>query len=120
MPTVLVVDNNRAVADSFAVLLRGFGYEVHVAYNGAAAITAAERVEPHAVVTEVALPELDGIQLARRLRQRFGRRIRLVACTAYHDVKTRMRAYAAGFDLVFIKPVTVEEVLGAHEDVGES
>ena len=69
-PTVLVVDDEPAVADVLRLLLGEEGYEVRCAYDGAAALAEAERRPPDAVVTDVMLPGLGGADLACRLRER--------------------------------------------------
>jgi len=65
---VLVVDPSRDNADSLSLLLRLWGYEVRSAADGLLALDAALAFAPQAVLAEVALPSLDGWELARRLR----------------------------------------------------
>ncbi len=103
---VLVVDDNRDLAESLAMVLRLWGHEVHVAYDGRAALEAAQRHAPEVVFLDIGLPHLDGFEVARRLRQRPElKAARLVAITGYGREEDRRRSREAGFDLHLTKPV---------------
>ena len=113
MAHVLVAEDNPDVADALAVLLQLDGHEVHVVDDGVAALSEADRRLPDAVVLDVGLPSLDGIQVARRLRQQYGDTLRLIACTGYDDDGTRRKIMQAGFDMILTKPAPVGELLDA-------
>jgi len=81
MANVLVVDDLPDAADSFAELLSLFGHEVRVAYCAAQALSDIDQHAPDVVLADVDMPQIDGCELARRIRQRWGPRIRLVAHT---------------------------------------
>src|SRR5262245_65731412 len=66
---ILVVDDLADAADSLALLLRVFGHEVRTAYNGPAALVAAEQFHPQVVLLDIGLPAQGGYQVAKRLRQ---------------------------------------------------
>src|SRR5262249_48949272 len=66
---VLVVDDNKDMADSTAMLLRGSGHDVRVAYSGTTALDGALAYRPDAVLLDLGLPEMDGYEVARHLRQ---------------------------------------------------
>jgi CheY-like chemotaxis protein len=108
--TVLVVDDNHEVADSLALLLRLWGHEAVVAYDGAEALHLALAHRPQVLLLDIGLPEMDGFHLAQRLRERadFGTAV-LVAVTGYADQASRGR-WASAFDHYLIKPVAPEEV----------
>src|SRR5690349_6172260 len=81
---ILIVDDNQDAADSLAMLLGLDGHEVHVSYTGRAAIDAVRDFHPSTVVLDLGLPDLNGFEVARRLRsdQSLGH-IRLIALTGW-------------------------------------
>jgi PAS domain S-box-containing protein len=107
---VLVVDDNRDAADSLAMLLEGMGMEVRVAYGGAAALEALAGAAADVVFLDLAMPEMDGFEVARRIRGRNGEDITLVAVTGYGQEADRRRAQTAGFDQHLVKPVALEDL----------
>src|SRR5262249_44811120 len=66
---VLVVDDNRDLAETLAMVLRLWGHDVAVAYDGQAALAAARERPPEVVFLDIGLPFLDGFEVARRMRQ---------------------------------------------------
>lgn len=106
---VLVVDDNVDSAESLALVLRAAGHDVRVAYNGRAALEAADKLRPEVVFLDIGLPLLDGYQVARVLRRRPGmRHALLLALTGYGQEDDRRRAREAGFDHYIVKPVDPE------------
>jgi PAS domain S-box-containing protein len=101
---ILVVDDNVDAADLLAELLAGMGYETRTVYDGRAALAADAEFAPDIALLDIGLPELDGYEVARRLRAR-GRPVRLVALTGYGRDTDRAAALAAGFDAHLVKPV---------------
>jgi len=103
---VLVVDDNRDAANTMALLLRKWGHEVSLAYDGHEALTAAETHKPDLILLDIGLPGRDGYEVARLIRSQpelAGATI--VALTGYGMEKDRERSQAAGFDEHIIKPV---------------
>lgn len=98
MANILVVDDIRDVADSFGELLTLFGHDVRVAYSGAEALTHIQDRVPDVALLDVSMPVVDGLQLARQIRQRWGRSIRLIAHTAYARASVAPKLAEAGFD----------------------
>ena len=85
--TVLVVDDERQIVQLVADLLIDEGYDVRCAYDGVMALEAVDRSPPDLVLTDVKMPRLDGVALARRLRER-GCRVPVVLMSAvYADAK---------------------------------
>ena len=85
--TVLVVDDERQIVQLVADLLTDEGYDVRCAYDGVMALEAVDRSPPDLVLTDVKMPRLDGVALARRLRER-GCRVPVVLMSAvYADAK---------------------------------
>ncbi len=106
---VLVVDDNADVADSLADLLSALGHEAYAAYAGAQALETAAQVEPEIVIVDLALPDLDGEQVARRLRASH-RNARLVALTGYLRSVGESTGSRSCFDHELTKPVDVDRL----------
>ena len=67
---VLVVDDEQSISDLIATGLRFVGFEVRTAANGAQALTAAEEFRPHAMVLDVMMPDIDGFEVCKQIRNR--------------------------------------------------
>jgi CheY-like chemotaxis protein len=105
---VLVVDDNTDSAETMAEMLKLWGHEVEMAFDGPGALEAARARMPDAVLLDVGLPLMDGYETARRLRQEgLGGKL-LVAVTGYGGADDRRRAAEAGFDSHITKPVSPE------------
>lgn len=102
---VLVVDDNTDAARSLAMLLEMGGHEVRCCYDGQTGLTEAETFRPEAVLLDIGLPELDGLEVARRLRALdLSPRPLLVALTGYGQADDVRRSREAGFDHHLVKP----------------
>ncbi len=107
---ILVVEDERAIAN---VLRRGLaleGYSVEVADGGRAALDAMRDRPPELVVLDLMLPDIDGLEVARRLREA-GERIPVLMLTARDGVADRVRGLDAGADDYLVKPFAFEELL---------
>ena len=82
VPTVLIVEDNPALAHAVAEVLRSIGYGTLIAHDGEAALSEAERSRPEVALVDLELPAIDGLEVARRLREGYGKQIRLIANTA--------------------------------------
>lgn len=103
---VLVADPCPDTIKSAVWLLRAWGHDVLGAGNGPEALEVARDYQPDAILMEIGLPELDGFEVARRLRhQSTDSTVLLVAVTGYGDEQNRRRSMDAGFDCHFVKPV---------------
>jgi PAS domain S-box-containing protein len=103
---ILIVDDNKDVADSLTQLLSLQGYEAVSAYDGMDALTKFERDGFDAVLLDIGMPDIDGIETARRIRQLpKGQRSLLVAVTGWGQDKDREQTRDAGFDYHMVKPV---------------
>jgi CheY-like chemotaxis protein len=110
-PRVLVVDDNSDAADSLALALRLDGYETRVVYSGSEALRAASEFAPGAIVCDIGLPEMDGHEIARRLRANPGHAgTVLVAVTGLGSEEDKRRTQVAGFDFHLVKPVAFASV----------
>jgi CheY-like chemotaxis protein len=100
---ILVADDNRDSADSFAKLFRLTGNEVETAYDGLEAMVAAERFRPHVALLDIGMPKLDGYEVCRRIReQACGKDMVLIAHTGRGESRL---VNEAGFDGHMTKPV---------------
>ena len=105
---VLVVDDEKDVADSLVVLLQQLGAEARATYGGVAALEAIAHFRPHLVLIDVGMPGMDGYETARRIRQLpHGRQFNLAAITGWGQPADRQRALEAGFNHHFAKPVDI-------------
>ena len=101
---VLVADDVCDSADTVALLIATQGIEARAVYDGHQALELAESWSPDGAILDLGLPGLTGYDLARELRRRFDRRIRLVAYTGWAGDSARERALEAGFDEFLVKP----------------
>jgi CheY-like chemotaxis protein len=107
---VLIVDDNRDAADTLATLLRARGHRVEVAYDGATALEAAARARPDLAFLDIGLPDIDGLEVARQLRQRFAHPPPMIALTGYGQASDREASLAAGFNAHLTKPLGAGEL----------
>ncbi len=104
---VLIVDDNDDARQALQRVLELSGHQVRAARDALSGIAAAEEHRPDVALVDIALPDFDGYEVARRLRARDAdRRIRLVAITGYGQESDRRRALEAGFDVHLTKPVS--------------
>ncbi|MFG3687276.1 response regulator transcription factor [Micromonospora sp. NPDC047740] len=107
---VLVVDDEPTLTDLLAMALRYEGWEVATAGNGTAAIITARQVKPDVVVLDVMLPDLDGFQVLRRLREETPS-VPVLFLTARDAVEERIAGLTVGGDDYVTKPFSLEEVI---------
>ena len=106
---ILIVDDNLDAADSLALLLQLDGHDTQAVYGSKAALERAQTYRPDVVLLDIGLPEMNGYEVARRLRELPGlERVRLIALTGYGQAEDQARAQAAGFDAHLMKPVEPE------------
>lgn len=109
---VLVVDDLRASADTLAMMLEGLGQEIRTAYDGASALLIAQEFHPDLVISDIAMPNMDGYHLAHRIRKVEGGIPYLVALTGYGQKHDKARALDAGFNAHLVKPASIDELRG--------
>jgi two-component system, chemotaxis family, CheB/CheR fusion protein len=108
---VLLVDDNSDCAESLALAVRLWGHEAVVAYDGPSALEAARARAPDVVLLDIAMPEIDGYELARRLRHLAGmEKALLVAISGHGQEADVQRCKEAGIDCHFLKPVDPEQL----------
>jgi two-component system, OmpR family, response regulator MprA len=107
---VLVVDDDPPLRRMLARTLTAEGYEVTVAADGGGALAEAERTAPDVIVLDVAMPGLDGLTVARRLRGK-GLPTPILMLTARDEVPDRVAGLEAGADDYLVKPFAVQELI---------
>lgn len=108
-PRVLVVDDSKETAECMALVLRMWGYEVKACYDGLAALATSRDFRPHIVLLDIAMPGMDGLQLARRLREQpDSSAVALIAITGYSTEACRSQGRQVGLFDYLIKPVDPE------------
>jgi CheY-like chemotaxis protein len=108
---VLVVDDNADAAQMLAALLEVQGHAVSVEYDARGALDRARSEHPDVLLLDIGLPDMDGYELARRLRaQPESAGATLVALTGYGQNQDREEAQQAGFDHYLVKPADLNEV----------
>ncbi|MFT4187400.1 MAG: response regulator transcription factor [Aeromicrobium sp.] len=107
---ILVVDDDRAVRDSIRRSLEFNGYSVEVATDGADALARVPQVQPDAIVMDVMMPKLDGLETTRALRGA-GNDVPILVLTARDAVGDRVDGLDAGADDYLTKPFALEELL---------
>ena len=109
---ILVVDDERAVRESLRRALQLEGYEIELAADGGEALSVltAEQPQPDAVILDVLMPGVDGLEVCRRLRDS-GNRVPVLMLTARDEVENRVAGLDAGADDYVTKPFALEELL---------
>jgi len=108
---VLVVDDDRDFAESMAVILRAWRHDARVAYTGMAALRIFPVWLPHVVLLDLAMPRMDGFQLAQTLREQLALpHPTLIAVTGYGREEDRCRTREVGFTHHLLKPFDLGEL----------
>src|SRR5919198_5658914 len=107
---ILVVDDERAVRESLRRALELEGYDVELASDGREAVDRLDEVEPDAVILDVLMPGLDGLEVCRQLRSA-GNRLPILMLTARDAVQNRVEGLDAGADDYVTKPFALDELL---------
>jgi CheY-like chemotaxis protein len=109
---ILVADDFPESAATLARLLRQDGNEVQIAQNGVEAFEVAEQFRPDVAVLDIAMPKLNGYEVARKIReQSWGENMILIALTGWGQKQDRQRTQDAGFDAHLTKPVNYDAIM---------
>jgi signal transduction histidine kinase len=110
----VVCDDAPDLRELVADLLRLRGHEVTVVEDGPAAVELITRTKPDVALIDIGLPEMDGYEVARRIRRELTEiRPRLIAMTGYGQASDRAAAFDAGFDAHIVKPASADKILRA-------
>jgi len=113
---VLVIEDNADVARSTATLVRRWGHDVRVAFDGPTALREAGEDEPDVVLLDIGLPGMDGYEVARRLREMLHEKGTLfIVISGYGTEKDVLLSREEGIDLHFIKPADPAELRAVLE-----
>ena len=108
---ILVVDDNQDSAELLKVMLGIAGHEARIAHDAQSALAEVRTFLPHAAILDIGLPQVNGYDLARKLRQIPGlERMHLVATTGFSGDDDKRLAQSAGFDHFLVKPVDADEI----------
>lgn len=111
---VLIVEDDEDSREMLSELVSLLGHSPVRAANAGEALARVREAEPEVALIDIGLPEVDGCEVARRVRASGAASVRLVALTGYSDGATREIAAAAGFDDFVVKPLlpeTLEDLL---------
>jgi CheY-like chemotaxis protein len=114
---VLLCEDNRDVARSVARLVRVFGHEIRVAFDGREALQIGNEFRPDVVLMDIGLPGMNGYDVGREIRSRpWGSALALIALTGWGSETDKLRALEAGFDEHLTKPVESHVLEAALRD----
>ena len=103
---ILVADDNRDAADAMCMLLQVSGYEALACYDGETVLQQVFRFQPHVLLQDIAMPGIDGLEVARRLRALdANRRLVMVAFSGFGEPDDLQKSREAGFEHYLVKPV---------------
>ncbi|MGY0595349.1 MAG: response regulator [Paraglaciecola chathamensis] len=108
---ILIIEDNVDAAESLSFLLEFNGHTTRVAYDGASGLSAAEEFRPNVVLLDIGLPDLNGYQVAGKIRETsWGKDIFLIAATGWGQDKDKALAQGAGCDRHLVKPIDYSEL----------
>lgn len=108
---ILVVDDNHDSADAVSLILQLEGHDVKAAYSGGEALSLAEHFKPHVVLLDIGMPQLNGYEVARRLRgESWGKNLLLIAQSGWGQADDLRRSREAGFNHHLTKPIDFQKL----------
>lgn len=109
---ILIIDDNVDSATGLSLCLESLGYELRCAHTGKEGVMTAKAYQPDVILLDIGLPDIDGCEVARRLRAEKGLMdTRIIAMTGYSGEADRDRAEKAGFNHYLVKPVELAKLL---------
>lgn len=108
-PMILVVEDDAAVRNLMAVTLETRGYRYHLVRNGAEALIEATTHQPDVMLLDLGLPDMDGVEIIRKVRGWSG--MPIIVISARHEDTDKVEALDAGADDYLTKPFSVDEML---------
>jgi len=108
---ILVVDDNVDAAESLALLLEIGGHNIRIAHDGMTGLAAAEEFRPDVVLLDIGLPDINGYEVARSIRQQlWGKEMNLIAATGWGQDKDKELAHNSGFNNHLTKPIDFQKL----------
>jgi CheY-like chemotaxis protein len=119
---ILIVEDHHDARTTMRMLLSlGYGHVVYEAADGASGVRCALDLKPDVALIDLGLPDLDGNEVARRIRAVLGKsEILLIALTGYGSAEDQRLAHEAGFDIHLLKPVESEALQRIFENLVRS
>lgn len=115
---ILIVDDLPDIAEIFAYLFRHFGYESRIASDGLQAIAIAEEFRPGFVLLDLGLPNINGFETAKRIRnEAWSRGMVLIALSGHWSKEYQRFAQEVGFDRYLCKPMPVKDIVALIEEL---
>lgn len=115
---VLVVDDNAAVAETTAIMFEALGCEVETANTSVEVPERVRSSNPRMIIMDIGMPRMDGYELCRRLREAGHDNIVIIAHTGWGSDDDRVKARAAGFDDILVKPARIVQFEAIVEKYG--
>ena len=109
---ILIVDDNKDLADSLAMYFGMMGHDARAVYSGKSALESAPTFAPHAVIIDLLMPQMDGFEVARQLRQRAETVEAVLIAISGLDTEIA-KAKKLGFNFAFFKPAPLDDLHGA-------
>ncbi len=119
---ILIADDHADIRDMLAMLFRDLGHEVEVVASGPAVLATAKTFRPQVVLLDIGLPRINGLDVARQLRQDYPREAMvLIAFTGNDTAEVKRLSLEAGFDYHLVKPIGIDtlETLVSRPDLFE-
>jgi two-component system OmpR family response regulator len=107
---ILVVDDEASISDLISTSLRFVGFEVRTAATGSQALAVAEEFKPHAIILDVMLPDQDGFEVCRQIRNE-GVNVGVLFLTAKDGMEDKVAGLTIGGDDYMTKPFSLEELV---------
>jgi CheY-like chemotaxis protein len=108
---ILIVDDNKDLANILSLLLENMGNEIRIAYDGQDGVDLALEYKPDVVLLDIGLPTLNGYEACRLIReQSWGKSVVLIASTGWGQSEDRRRSQEAGFDHHMVKPIDLKDL----------
>ncbi len=115
---IIVVDDQPDLAECTGKLLRLYGHRVSIHYSAQAVLDALESLQPDLILADIRMPQIDGCELAARVRRLPGcENVILAALTGLDDDESRQAAVNAGFDYRFVKPMQPDDLQHFMEEI---
>ena len=117
--SIVLVEDNDDARDMLHQLLSLQGHRVWDAAQGEAGVALVLEMQPEVAIVDIGLPDIDGYEVARRVKAQSVQRVSLIALTGYGQPEDQRRARAAGFDVHLVKPVSLERLNNAIASVAQ-
>ncbi|HTL76398.1 MAG TPA: ATP-binding protein [Casimicrobiaceae bacterium] len=115
--SIVIIEDNDDARDMLQQVLTMQGHVISESASGEAGAALVVEMQPDVAIVDIGLPDIDGYEVARRVRAQSKRRVALIALTGYGQPEDVRRAHAAGFDVHLVKPVSVDRLDAAIASV---